>query len=465
MATDDGSLARLAPLQREIRRYGTVFEHRAHRSVPDSVDEIARHLADAEIIGLGEATHGTREIVELKAALVKSLISKEGLRLVCLEAGFAATLDINAYVLGRTAPTASPLADDHVHHPFKVETMADLLEWIREFNADRPPQDRVRIHGIDNQHAEPAVAVLRTVLAELQPEAAAEVHEALDILDGSMAADMDEAALAAHLAARQRTVGAVLSFLETAHLDDLPGRYVRDEQLLRRLCWSLEQGYDQLDAARAADAPDTQLRIRDRAMAAQLNWLLEYEDVEQAVFWGHNAHVGCAGRHRSGLDLSDPIRSVGKRLTDTTERTYNALGILIGGGSVRALHRPTGELRVYEMAPPPAGSLPGVLRDLTPAGFYIDFDAMPAGSSVAGQLSREQTNRQVMGTYIESPVEQITETVTTQYDGIVFLPETTPTRPLDAMLRPPTICGDHGLVIEDGHLTPQVASGTGAPGA
>lgn len=52
-------------------------------------------LNHVDVIGLGEATHGTKEFFELKNRMFNYLVEKQNVKLFGIEANFAACYDIN----------------------------------------------------------------------------------------------------------------------------------------------------------------------------------------------------------------------------------------------------------------------------------------------------------------------------------------------------------------------------------
>src|SRR5262245_16373273 len=56
-------------------------------------------IGNARVVGLGEATHGTREFFQLKHRLFEFLVSELGFTLFLIEAGFGESLAVNRYVL------------------------------------------------------------------------------------------------------------------------------------------------------------------------------------------------------------------------------------------------------------------------------------------------------------------------------------------------------------------------------
>jgi erythromycin esterase len=53
--------------------------------------------------------------------------------------------------------------------------MLSLIAWLREFNADRPLENRVRFHGVDPQYAMGPAEAIREFLWEVDPYYLAEI--------------------------------------------------------------------------------------------------------------------------------------------------------------------------------------------------------------------------------------------------------------------------------------------------
>jgi len=77
-------------------------------------------VANATVIGLGEASHGTREFIQFRHRLIRSLVEERGLRLIGLEANFAATLDITEYVVNGVGTAETALSQDAIHGTYRV---------------------------------------------------------------------------------------------------------------------------------------------------------------------------------------------------------------------------------------------------------------------------------------------------------------------------------------------------------
>lgn len=203
------------------------------------LEPVGDALADARVIGLGEATHGTQEFFRLKHRLVRYLVEKQGLRLFAIEANFPETLTMNEYVLGGEG-TPEKALDGMYFWTWNTESVVAFAEWLREFNDGRPLDDRVRFHGIDAQYTAGAIERLDAFLAEVDPDLHAAVAPDLS------AADDEGKTTDEHMSAHDPDATDRLIERLTAAFDERAATYaaVTDERttaLARRCLDTIEQ--------------------------------------------------------------------------------------------------------------------------------------------------------------------------------------------------------------------------------
>ena len=68
----------------------------------DDMMPLKRVIGDARIVGLGEATHGTREFFQLKHRMVEFLATQMGFSIFTIEANMPEAYKLNDYVLHGT---------------------------------------------------------------------------------------------------------------------------------------------------------------------------------------------------------------------------------------------------------------------------------------------------------------------------------------------------------------------------
>ena len=111
-------------------------------------------IGDAQIVLLGEATHGTHEFYVERARITRLLIEEKGFTAVALEADAVDAARADAWVRGvgpdSTVEDALAGFDRFPRWMWRNREFADLLEWIRDWNAALPAgRPRVGVYGID----------------------------------------------------------------------------------------------------------------------------------------------------------------------------------------------------------------------------------------------------------------------------------------------------------------------------
>lgn len=393
---------------------------------------LGEKTADANVVGMGEASHGTREFFQLKQRLFRYLVEKHGFRMLGLETNFAATLDINEYVVRGEGTAEDVLAQKCIHSPYRTESILRLIEWIRTFNEGRVRDDKIRFHGIDVQYPPVAATKLKTYFETTDPEVIGNIEKDLVYLINHGFPDFsDDEELRAHLEARKAVVstsGEAIDEHEKAYVDATSWE---EYEKAGRLVWMIEQGRKQFEAI-LEDRTDTgaNIQIRDSAMAAQVQWLLRHEPADRIALWGHNAHLargafsGGTVRHEQG------IPSLGRNLAALENIDYYALGLILGGGTVSAVHIPEQEFRAYEIEEPPEGSVPDVFSRIETPLFFLDLANLPANSILGEWLNTGPLQYDITGGYENTPVNLTESNFQTQFDGLIFIRETTASRPL-----------------------------------
>jgi erythromycin esterase len=109
-------------------------------TIPDSV----------RIIALGEATHGNIEFQQLKLDVFKLMVEKYGVRAFALEGDYGGCEAVNRYIHGGTG-TAQEAAAAIGFHIYRTEQMAQLIEWMRQYNTMAKEGEDLRFYGFDMQ--------------------------------------------------------------------------------------------------------------------------------------------------------------------------------------------------------------------------------------------------------------------------------------------------------------------------
>ncbi len=130
------------------------------------LEKLPRAIASAHIVSLGEATHGTREIHQLRHRLVEFLAS-QGPTIFALEANMPEAYRMNDYVLhGNGDPKA--LLDAMRFWTVYTAEVLGMVEWMRQVNASG--RGHVEFTGFDMQTPKVALQNVREFLAATDTE-------------------------------------------------------------------------------------------------------------------------------------------------------------------------------------------------------------------------------------------------------------------------------------------------------
>lgn len=382
------------------------------------------------VVGLGETTHGTRECFRLKIGLIQLLVAR-GLRTVAFEADVTATLGLDAYVRRGEGDPATALAGLE-KWMWRVESTRDLLCWLRLFNRGRAPDDQVRVRGVDLGHPAAPATPLRSYFEGVDP-GYAEQSDALAKLDATAEApvpdDPDE---------RERTLDAVEAVVDT--LDsrlaadqstyvDAAGR--RRWEHARHLCRVVERTCDWHRVRHEKPGPhEAGMQRRDRHMASNVGWCADHDPGRGVAVWAHNIHVE-RGTFDDGRVWSDAT-GMGGFLARAFGDRYTPVGFDAGEGRFRAVG--TGDTggrgpREFAFGPRPGGT--ARFEQVGDAPWLLDLGAAAGDPRLQGWVDRPQQMRCVGTVYDpDAPAEHTLQTPLTAFDGLVFVAESTPSRPV-----------------------------------
>jgi erythromycin esterase len=402
-------------------------------------------VADARIVALGEATHGTREFSQIKARLLRYCVTELGTRTIGFEANVAESLAIDEYVVHGEGNPSEALEGIYLW-TCNTEAVLGLLEWLREFNAGRPLNDRVRFHGFDAQYTGGSVDRLLTYFDRVDPDFVERIRGDLEtIADGGTGPTRDD-----HVAERLTAGDRALPRIRE-RLDDRRDAYVetsgeRAWAFADRHLRTIERALEYRDAMADPDEEDLVgsnagvteelLRIRETAMADGIDWLLDRTGNGPLVCWAHDAHVAVAD-DRAG---DARTRSMGGRLADRHGDDYRALGFTFGRGAVRSIGIVSAdecdgterELGTW----PFDGPLPGTVDATVDATGHdlalLDLQTASEDDRLGDWLRTERPHHSVGATYDPDAPGEYTDPYTTgeAFDLLIHVSATTPSRGL-----------------------------------
>ncbi|MGV9315123.1 erythromycin esterase family protein [Streptomyces sp. NPDC003691] len=393
---------------------------RAARPLAD-LRPLAGMAGGASILGLGEATHSSREFFRTKNRIFRYLVERCGFTTFVLEAPWSSGVRIDAYVLRGEGDLDRIVREEFQssYRLWRTREYLDLIRWMRQYNLGRPDRP-VRFAGNDCSYAGAGLfdAVtahvagrspgllprIRALYAASRP--AGSLHEwTLRYLTRPMP---ERQAMAAETAEALRL------------LEPLPagtGAAARRHSLAVGHARAIAQAgafytHDYFDPQGRRAMMD----YRDRIMAENTVWW-QRRTGGRAVLSAHNGHVGYESARP---DLYPRLQ--GAYLRDLVGDAYLCAGFTFGQGSFNAmdLTDPAEPVRRFSVGPAVPGSNEETLGQVRPGNYYLDMRT--ADPSARRWLGHARPTRSIGNSW---PEEEVETRLLSSYDVLMHLPRIT----------------------------------------
>ena len=379
-------------------------------------------VGKARIVGLGEATHGTREFFQLKHRVLEYLVATQGFTVFALEADQAECRAINDYVLGGAGDPKVAL-DGLYKWPWDTDEVLDLIAWMRTWNAAH--RAKVQFAGFDMLTSRVAYAAVADYLAQVDAAAAPGLLAPVTVLGRHTAS----AAIAPFTQAQVDGLLAGLGALRAAFDKNARGWAKRTSlaacDQARHDVTLLEQATARYLAARAGQGDG---QIRSRAMADNLLWILDHQPAgARIVAWAHNSHVALVRRTPSAPDNLN----MGGYLHAKLQTGYRAIGFLFSQGAFQIwTAKPRTGLNEVTIGPPPASDATVPFAQTGKPLLFLDLHAIPARGPIHDWFLAPHPIREA-GVTFTSESDMSRPTVLPQlFDAVFFVDKTTRARPM-----------------------------------
>jgi erythromycin esterase len=150
------------------------------------LDVLLNEMGSASLVLLGEASYGTAEFHNWRAAITRRLVEEKGFRLIAIEGDWPAAFAINRYIKGdnQNASAQQALAAFGRWPAWRWANheMASYTEWLRTYNEKQPANQQVGFYGLDVYSLWESVESLQKDFPQADPLTLAALHQAMTCL-------------------------------------------------------------------------------------------------------------------------------------------------------------------------------------------------------------------------------------------------------------------------------------------
>lgn len=285
-------------------------------------------LGDARIVGLGEATHGTREFFQMKQRIFQYLVKYQGHRAFGFEADFAESLYFDDYICGPQVNLVELMINRMHFWTWRTREVQALLKWMRTFNEGKSEEEMIHYYGFDCQFTtyqpELLQAYLEPLDAELWLSIAPELEQA-----GGLSRDDYQSMTAESYNELISRLGSLAVQFEARKDILIAGSSPREYEINRHLLRTFRQAATVLYYTYHPEESDT--NWRDLYMAENARWIADLMGpAAKITLWAHNAHV-------ANDSLYGYSGSMGYHLRQTLGGEYLIVGFGFSQGSFTAI--------------------------------------------------------------------------------------------------------------------------------
>jgi erythromycin esterase-like protein len=404
----------------------------------DVPDGILALVGDADIVMIGEASHGTHEFYKFRAEITKRLIREKGFSAVAVEADFPDAYRVNRYVRGQSKDaTAEDALSDFERYPLWMWRNADVLDfvgWLRSHNDGREAPHRIGFYGIDLYSLHTSVRAVLDYLDKTDPEAARRARYRYSCFEdfGENAQSYGYAASFDLSRSCEDDVVRQLVDLRRAAADyvNRDGFVARDEYFFAEqnatLVKNAEEYYREMFRGRVSS-----WNLRDRHMTETLVALAAHLEREKrppkVVVWAHNSHLGDA---RATEMSSRGEWNVGQLVREKFGDQSVNIGFTTFMGTVTATSDWDESAQLKRVNQGMPGSIEKLFHDAAIADFFLDMTAPDVADALGGRLLER-----AIGVVYRPDTERLSHyfyaKVPAQFDGVIHFDRTRAVEPLD----------------------------------
>ena len=394
-------------------------------------------FAEARVVLLGEASHGTSEFYRARAAITRRLIERHGFTIVAVEADWPDAAFIDRYVRHRERREGEESAFQRFPTWMWRNTDVDaFVRWLRRHNRGRPNDEMTGFYGLDLYNLSGSIRAVIDYLDDVDPAAARLARQRYGCLQpwSRDPALYGRLAITEGYARCEEDVVAMLRELQRKRFDYAAkdGEEWLDAAANARLVANAEQYYRVMYHGAAES-----WNLRDTHMFETLCQLLDARGPDsKAVVWAHNSHIGNAAFTEMG-QVRDEL-NIGQLVKERFLDRASLIGFGTHKGTVAAATDWDDPMEVKTVRPSLPGSYERLSHDSGLPRFLLDLREGEVDGGLREELMDARLER-FIGVIYRPETERWSHyaqaTLPMQFDAWVWFDETTAVSPLPTELR------------------------------
>jgi len=366
---------------------------------------------NAKIYGFGEASHNTKEFFDLKAKFFKHLLKNQGVKIFIMEESYQAESGINEWISGGKGDIKT-IADNFNMGFWYTKEIVNLLEWMRDYNLNKPKEEQIQFYGMDIQIGDKINQEIRDFISENKIEVD---ENLLTIADSCSNKKIDFSKADSWWQIQVPKLNKLKEQLLNSKMDS--NEY---KSVLRSLDYLIS--YAEYGSLIQQKYP-LSTEFRDLKMFENVKYIVDNVSKNgKAFIWAHNEHINKKELNYTGSN----IINLGRHLKDYYKDDYYSVGFDFGTGKINGYvvdKKKGNHWETYIIDKPFQKTYAHTLMSVDKDIFFVDLEN--ALNNEPTKFFSKKSNHLLIGGggYQPKPLYKImvSKIYTETYDGLIFV--------------------------------------------
>lgn len=376
-------------------------------------------LTNKKVVGLGEASHGTKEFFQMKHRMLEFLVKEMGFNVFAIEASYSRCQYINEYVLnGKGSLDTATVVQGFT--TWSTEEVKNMIQWMKDYN-DENPKNKIQFVGYDLQVNDAAAFKISKFYEKVEPRKKMKIDSLLkEILNAEKQGGIFSG---------DTTIKSLIKPIEDLiiKLVERKGQYVQfiTEAEYEESLWNHTILHQYLISYSYNNWGPVKHEDRDFYMAQNiLSWLAFFPKGTKMVVWAHNGHIA-----KDFLDgVSYP--SMGSYLKEILQAEYYAIGFDFYQGKFQSNDidlKDSPGWEEHEVKEAPKGNLSYYFVQAGLNDSFIDFTLTTKSRTINKWINEKEIGTYSIGSQFSKNWPSTNYIAPTRlykaFDGMIFIKE------------------------------------------
>jgi erythromycin esterase len=357
----------------------------------EDLQPLKKIIGSSRIVGLGEFSHGSKEVFQMKHRIVEFLVSEMGFNIFSMETNMPEASKLNDYVQnGEGDPRAILNSGDWI---WNNQEILNMVEWMRKINSNGC--DKIQFTGFDMQLISGALENIEKYSNLHDKNLKSQIDSLKNTLSKAQLLASQNGNINGIVLKINKTSKGIVSYFEK-NKNSITGSIKESEYQ-----WLMQNANIMVQS--------TLKGKRDSCMAENVTWLLNRRPDAKIILWAHNQHVS-----------KDPL-FLGGFLSQKYGTDYFNIGFLSNSGSFNASTSEGITSNIMEDSKP--GSIEYSFHKTRIPIFLFDFSCVNKSVPESHWLSKE-LNTRFIGSYIRKDSMILLQKIARCYNSVIYIDST-----------------------------------------